>query len=182
MRGPTDCGGAERKAVMLRVAVVMGVLARIALWISGLGLVLMTTFIAAQVFWRYVLNDSIIWTEPAAVMIMGWFIFLGAAVGIREGYHLAFDVVIIIVSQRTKLWLFTISDVAVATFGVGMVWFGWQLAARTVGNTIPSLGISGGARGPSGRRPTHCALWRRPGRGLITWNFGFFSAPSSRCC
>jgi TRAP-type C4-dicarboxylate transport system permease small subunit len=143
MRGPTDCGGAERKAVMLRVAVVMGVLARIALWISGLGLVLMTTFIAAQVFWRYVLNDSIIWTEPAAVMIMGWFIFLGAAVGIREGYHLAFDVVIIIVSQRTKLWLFTISDVAVATFGVGMVWFGWQLAARTVGNTVPSLGISG---------------------------------------
>ena len=127
---------------MLRLAGLTGAIAQGALWIAGIGLVLMTAFIAAQVFWRYVLNDSLVWTEPASVMIMGWFIFLGAAVGIREGYHLSFDVLLYLVPHQGKMVLFTISDIAVAAFGVGMVWFGWSLAAKAAGNTMPSLGIS----------------------------------------
>jgi TRAP-type C4-dicarboxylate transport system permease small subunit len=128
---------------MTTVARATGVLATLGLWIAGTGLVLMTALIAAQVFWRYVLNDSISWTEPASVMIMGWFIFLGAAVGIREGYHLSFDVVLYVVPRRVKKVFHTISDIVVACFGCGMIWFGWELAAKTAGNKLPSLGISG---------------------------------------
>lgn len=130
----------QRLVALARITSVIG---RAALWLSGACLVLMTVFIAAQVFWRYVLNDSIIWTEPASVMIMGWFIFLGAAVGIREGYHLSFDVVLYFVPRRIKLTLHTISDFAVTAFGVGMIWYGSQLAVKTAGNKLPSLGISG---------------------------------------
>jgi TRAP-type C4-dicarboxylate transport system permease small subunit len=128
---------------MIRIADATSLLARIALWAAGTGLVLMTAFIAAQVFWRYVLNDSLSWTEPASVMIMGWFIFLGAAVGIREGYHLSFDVLLYVLPQRTKLWLYTASDIVVTAFGGGMVWFGAELALKTAGNKVPTLGISG---------------------------------------
>ncbi|KAE9628159.1 TRAP transporter small permease subunit [Parasedimentitalea maritima] len=131
------------KDTMKSVALTTGLLARVALWVAGVGLVVMTALIAAQVFWRYILNDSIVWTEPASVMIMGWFIFLGAAVGIREGYHLSFDVMLYLVPDRVKLVLYSISDLAVAGFGVGMVWFGWKLAAKTAANMLPSLGISG---------------------------------------
>lgn len=129
--------------LMERIARLTGALAQIGLWTAGAGVVLMTIFIAAQVFWRYVLNSSLVWTEPASVMIMGWFIFLGAAVGIREGYHLSFDVLLYVLPQRAKLWLFTLSDLVVGAFGVGMVWFGLQLAARTAGNKLPALGLSG---------------------------------------
>ncbi len=128
---------------MEKVALWTGRVARLGLWTAGIGLVLMTALIAAQVFWRYILNDSIVWTEPASVMIMGWFIFLGAAVGIREGYHLSFDVVLYVLPHRIKMILFSISDIAVSLFGFGMVWFGWQLATKTAGNKLPSLGISG---------------------------------------
>lgn len=128
---------------MEKVALWTGRAARLGLWAAGIGLVLMTALIAAQVFWRYILNDSIVWTEPASVMIMGWFIFLGAAVGIREGYHLSFDVVLYVLPPRTKKFLLSVSDIAVSLFGVGMIWFGWQLAAKTAGNKLPSLGISG---------------------------------------
>jgi TRAP-type C4-dicarboxylate transport system permease small subunit len=128
---------------LTRVAETTSVLARIALWVAGTGLVLMTALIAAQVFWRYVLNDSISWTEPASVMIMGWFIFLGAAVGIREGYHLSFDVLLYVLPERVKQWLHTLSDIVVAAFGGGMIWFGTELAAKTAANKLPSLGISG---------------------------------------
>lgn len=128
---------------MLRIALVTGFLARSALWVAGIGLVLMTAIIAAQVFFRYILNSSLVWSEPASVMIMGWFIFLGAAVGIREGYHLSFDVVLYVVPQRVKLWLHTMSDIAVVVFGVGMIHYGSLLAIKTAGNQLPSLGISG---------------------------------------
>lgn len=131
------------QTIMNFVANVTAVIARSSLWFAGIGLVLMTTLIAAQVFWRYILNDSIIWSEPASVMIMGWFIFLGAAVGIREGYHLSFDVLLYMIPAKVKLCLYSISDLAVMSFGGGMIWFGWQLAQKTAGNKLPSLNISG---------------------------------------
>ena len=125
------------------VARATGLLARLALWVAAIGLVAMTAMIACQVFWRYVLNDSIIWTEPASVMVMGWFIFLGAAVGIREGYHLSFDVLLYFLPDSVVPWLHSLSDIAVGAFGLGMIWFGTELAVKTGGNMIPSLGISG---------------------------------------
>jgi TRAP-type C4-dicarboxylate transport system permease small subunit len=128
---------------MLKLARVTDAVAQMGLWVAGAGVVIMTVFIFAQVFWRYVLNSSLPWTEPAAVMIMGWFIFLGAAVGIREGYHLSFDALLYFLPERAKLWLYSVSDMLVAGFGVGMVWFGAQLAAKTAGNKLPGLGISG---------------------------------------
>jgi TRAP-type C4-dicarboxylate transport system permease small subunit len=114
-----------------------------ALWLAGTGLVLMTVFISAQVFMRYVVNDSIVWSEPASVILMGWFIFLGAAVGIREGYHLSFDVLLYFLPVRVKLVLHSISDAVVAAFGAGMAWFGAELALSAWDVKLPSLGISG---------------------------------------
>jgi len=122
------------------------VLARVnvaALWAAGIGLVLMTCFVAWQVFCRYILNDSPSWTEPGSVMLMSWFIFLGAAVGIRENYHLGFDVLLYILPAGGKKWLRMISDVVALAFGVGMIWYGGQLIALTWSTILPSLAISG---------------------------------------
>ncbi|WP_421984357.1 TRAP transporter small permease [Roseibium sp.] len=115
----------------------------LALWLAGAGLILMTVFISAQVFMRYVLNDSLVWSEPASVILMGWFIFLGAAVGIREGYHLSFDVLLYFLPKSAKHVLFSISDAVVAAFGAGMAWYGSELALSAWDVKLPSLGISG---------------------------------------
>ena len=128
---------------LLRLARFTSALARLALWLSGIALVAMTVIIALHVFFRYVLDDAVVWALPSSVMIMGWFIFLGAAVGIREGYHLSFDVVLMVLPQRLVLILYSVSDVVVTAFGGGMIWYGAQLAIKTSGNTVPSLGISG---------------------------------------
>ena len=95
-----------------------------ALWLAGIGLVAMTVMVAWQVFCRYVLNDSPSWTEPGAVMLMSWFIFLGAAVGVRENYHLGFDVLLYVLPKGGKKWLRMISDLVAFAFGIGMVWYG----------------------------------------------------------
>ncbi|WP_394891435.1 TRAP transporter small permease [Mesorhizobium sp. AaZ16] len=118
-------------------------LSNAALWLAGAGLVLMTTFVAWQVFCRYVLNDSPSWTEPGSVMLMSWFIFLGAAVGIRENNHLGFDVLLYVLPKSGKRVLRMISDVVILAFGAGMIWYGGALMSLTWNTTLPSLGISG---------------------------------------
>ena len=121
----------------------MRLLSTAALWLAGSGLILMTVFITAQVFMRYVMNDSLVWSEPASVILMGWFIFLGAAVGIREGYHLSFDVLLYFLPDSAKLTLYSVSDAVVAAFGAGMAFFGAQLALSAWDVKLPSLGVSG---------------------------------------
>ncbi|APO75866.1 TRAP dicarboxylate transporter protein DctQ subunit [Rhizobium etli 8C-3] len=118
-------------------------LSNAALWLAGAGLVLMTAFVAWQVFCRYVLNDSPSWTEPGSVMLMSWFIFLGAAVGIRENNHLGFDVLLYVLPKSGKRVLRMISDVVILAFGAGMIWYGGALMKLTWNTTLPSLGISG---------------------------------------
>lgn len=127
---------------LVKFATVTGTVAQAALWLAGIGLVLMTTFVFAQVFFRYAMGSSLFWAEPAAVMLMGWFIFLGAAVGVKEGYHLSFDVGLMVVPESWRPWFHSFSDVVVTGFGFGMVWFGWQLAARASTGVVPGLGIS----------------------------------------
>ncbi|MEJ8472924.1 TRAP transporter small permease [Roseibium algae] len=125
------------------VARALSHVARLALWLASAGLILMTVFISAQVFMRYVMNDSIVWSEPAAVILMGWFIFLGAAVGIREGYHLSFDVLLYFISDTAKHWLYSVSDLIVGGFGFGMFYYGAELMFSSWDVVLPSLGISG---------------------------------------
>ena len=132
------------QARLERVAGILSKLSTAALWLAGAGLVLMTAFVAWQVFGRYVLNRSPSWTEPAAVMLMSWFIFLGAAVGVRENYHLGFDVLLYVLPEGSKAVLRTVSDVAVFAFGLGMVWYGCQLVGLTWSAVLPALGLPGG--------------------------------------
>jgi TRAP-type C4-dicarboxylate transport system permease small subunit len=115
-----------------------------ALYAAGVGLVTMTIIVAWQVFCRFVLNDSPSWTEPGAVMLMSWFIFLGAAVGVRENNHMGFDVLLYMLPPSAKKWLRMISDIVIFAFGVAMVWYGWNLVVLTWNTTLPALGISGG--------------------------------------
>jgi TRAP-type C4-dicarboxylate transport system permease small subunit len=131
------------QSTILRLSAVFGALSRICLWLSGAGLVLMTAFIAWQVWGRYVMNDTPTWTEVSSVILMGWFILLGAAVGLREGNHLSFDVLLHVLPDRVKGVLHTVSDIVVLIFGGGMAVYGVQLARQTWSNTIPLLGVSG---------------------------------------
>lgn len=129
--------------MLTRLSAVFSRLATLALWVAGIGLVAMTVAVAWQVYGRYVLGSTPRYTEALSIMLMAWFIFLGAAVGVRERYHLGFDVLLYFVPLRAKSVLRTISDVVVFAFGFGMVVYGGQLAALNWSVTIPTLGLPG---------------------------------------
>jgi TRAP-type C4-dicarboxylate transport system permease small subunit len=133
------------RSTLNRLADLLHVVSTVALWVAGIGLVAMTAATAWQVFGRYVLNDSPNWTEPVALILMGWFIFLGAAAGVREDTHLGFDVLLSVVPASLARIMQLVSDLAVIVFGMGMAYFGSILAAGTWSATIPVLGLPGSA-------------------------------------
>lgn len=133
------------QSLLIRLARVLNLLSLAALWLSGTCLVAMTLVIAWLVFGRYVLNATPSWAEALSVVLMSWFIFLGAAVGVREKTHLGFDVLLYVLPPGGKQVLRMIADLAVFGFGIGMVWFGLELAVGTWDATRPTLGIPDGA-------------------------------------
>lgn len=141
-----DKASAITQPGLYRVGRVLSVLSTGALYLAGVGLVAMSAIVFWQVFVRFVLNWNNNWTELTAILIMSWFIFLGAAVGVRENYHLGFDVLLYVLPKGSKKVLRTISDVIVFAFAIGMVIYGIQLVLLQWPVRMPALGITEGVR------------------------------------
>lgn len=120
-------------------------LSRASLIFSGLGLVVMTGVIGWQVVARYVLNDSLAWSEQAALVLMVYYILLAAAVGVREGFHIRLTLLVDHVPPRVARGITALAHVIVMLFGAAMGWVGIDLCLRTWSHEIPTLGLSRGA-------------------------------------
>ncbi|MFS8035379.1 TRAP transporter small permease [Xanthobacter sp. AM11] len=106
-------------------------LSQVALMISGAGLLAMTLAVFWQVIGRYVLNASPSWTEPLSLLLMSWFILLGAAVGVREGMHLGFEIGLHFAPPPIRRAMEIATHLLVMFFGGAMAWYGWDLAMGT---------------------------------------------------
>lgn len=149
MAEPLSIGDAPLATTHPRLAAVGRVLSWLSntsLYVAGVGLVAMSLIVLWQVFVRFVLNWGQAWTELSAIMIMSWFIFLGAAVGVRENYHLGFDVLLYVLPKGSKKVLRTVSDLFVLAFAVGMIVYGIDLMRLQWAEKMPGLGISGAFR------------------------------------
>ena len=119
-------------------------LSLVSLLIAGAGLVLMTLIVAWTVFGRYVLNATPTWGEPTSLFLMLWFILLGGSVGVRELDHMGFDVGLHYAQGRWKSALVITNEALVTIFGIAMVYFGTELAAKVWSDRLPMIGISKG--------------------------------------
>ena len=122
----------------------LGVLSTGALWLAGFGMLAMTVTVGWQVFARYVLNDTPSWAEPLTLQLMGWFILLGAAVGVRESFHLGLDLLQQVLPAGLNRVLEAVNLLLILGFGVAMVWYSVELAIGTWTATIPVLDLPGG--------------------------------------
>ncbi|MFK7956904.1 MAG: TRAP transporter small permease [Lysobacterales bacterium] len=113
-------------------------------WFAGVGLLIMTGIIAMQVFARYVLNDSPAWAEQAALLLMIWYVFIAAAAGVREGFHIRIAVFVDNLPLKLRHPVTVFAHVVVVAFGIAMAIFGVELAQETWQHVIPTLGISRG--------------------------------------
>ncbi|MFC3127133.1 TRAP transporter small permease [Pseudoroseomonas globiformis] len=115
----------------------------ICLWIAAIALVAMTGVVAWAVFGRFVLNDTPAWADVVALLLMGWVILGAAAAGVREGFHMGFETIRDLLPTPLRRVCDLISDLIITLFGVGMAWFGGELAIGVWDATIPSINLPG---------------------------------------
>ena len=56
-------------------------------------LALMSIIIVLQVFFRYVLNNSLSWSEELARYLFIWMIYIGISLGVKMDKHICVDAV-----------------------------------------------------------------------------------------
>ncbi|WP_159993759.1 TRAP transporter small permease [Roseomonas sp. 18066] len=113
------------------------------LGLAGLCLVLMTGVVSWSVFGRFVLNDTPAWADATAMLLMGWVILGAAAAGVREGFHMGFDTLKALMPAPIARACDIASDLLVTLFGLGMAWFGGELALGVWDATLPAIGLPG---------------------------------------
>ena len=110
--------------------------------LSGLALVAITAMIPSGVFMRYVMRDPLQWPEPAAVIMMVFFSFVGGAAVFRANQQIAVEALMKAVGPRSRAamqWSVHACMLLVAGF---MLVYGAHLCYVTWGNSIaefPSL-------------------------------------------
>ena len=120
-------------------------LGRWALWLSGLGLLVMTGITGWQVFGRYVLNDSPQWVERIALLLVLYFSFLAGAVGVREESHLGIAFVNDALPSRVRKAVMIGVGLILAAFGAVLMWNGVMLVYETWDVATPIIRIPEGA-------------------------------------
>ncbi len=119
-------------------------LSRVCLWFSASGLVVMTCVIGWQVWARYILNNTPHWSEKLCLFLMLYYILFAAASGVHDKFHIGLTFTRLLVPPRIQRILDVLVNSIVAAFGLGMIWYGTQMARSTWTHIIPTLEISTG--------------------------------------
>ena len=99
-------------------------------------MVAITLIIPSGVFMRYVMNDPLQWPEPAAVIMMVFFSFIGGAAVFRANQQIAVEALMRAVNAPSRIamqWGVHACMLSIAAF---MIVYGAHLCWLTRGNTI----------------------------------------------
>ena len=91
------------------------------------------------VFYRYVLNDPIKWTNESARFLMLWTGFLAINIAMRKNEHIRIDILVRLMPSWMSKVLGCLVDVLIGYFLILLLVKGWLMAVNTImtGFTIP---------------------------------------------
>jgi TRAP-type C4-dicarboxylate transport system permease small subunit len=104
--------------------------------LAAVAMVVITTIIPYGVFMRYVVNSAASWPEPAGILMMIVFSFIGGAAAYRANAHIAVGTLLNIVDAANRRRLEFFGDVGMGIIGVFMVKWGVQLVQAVWQNSI----------------------------------------------
>ena len=106
--------------------------------LAGIGLV-MVAVVAAQVFCRYVLNQSLFWSEELARYLLVWMTFLGASVAFHRRVHPSIDIFRVRVGPGTRRLMAVAAHGAALFFFAVLTVYGLQFAHFVRNQISPAL-------------------------------------------
>jgi TRAP-type C4-dicarboxylate transport system permease small subunit len=112
--------------------------------LSAAAMVAITLIIPSGVFMRYVMNDPLQWPEPASVIMMVFFSFVGGAAVYRANAQIAVEALLRAVGPRSRSAMQRGVHACMFAIASFMLVYGAHLCWVTKGNTIaefPSLSV-----------------------------------------
>jgi len=104
----------------------------------------MAILVFANVVMRYVFNQSIFWVEEFTQIQMIWVAYLGAGLALREGRHVAVDMLQDALPARVRHAIRWFIAIATALFLLALVVLGVQIAEFTWSQETPAMGLPAG--------------------------------------
>jgi len=89
-----------------------------------------------QFFTRYVLNNSLGWTEEIARYLLILVTFVGSVTAMRKGSHIAVEALLVYLPREARHWTLVAVDGLVALFCGAMAWYAYQLGALAPGYMV----------------------------------------------
>ena len=104
-------------------------------------LAVMVIVISAAVFWRYVLNDSLSWSEELGRYLLVWISFLGASIGTYKAEHISISVVTDRLPSGLRWWTRLATDLMIAVFLSVILYQGIKILPAMAVRIAPTLGL-----------------------------------------
>lgn len=104
--------------------------------IAGVVMLVMTIIIPYGVFMRYVVNSPSSWPEPAGILLMVVFSFLGGAAAYRAKAHIAVSTFLNMLGDKSRARTELVAEIGMAIIAIFMIKWGVLLVKATWYNTI----------------------------------------------
>ena len=106
-------------------------------------LALMSIIIVLQVFFRYVLNNSLSWSEELARYLFIWMIYVGISYGVKLDKHICVDAVYTFMPKGIKRGYAIVAYVLFLIFAVAIIYYGILVVGMQIssGQVSPAMGL-----------------------------------------
>src|SRR5437868_1088719 len=102
----------------------------------------MTLVVVLQVFYRYVLNDSLVWGWDIPRLCFLWSVLLAIPLGIRYNAHVGIDLVFNLFGPRTQHFVRAFNAVFMLLLSATCAYYAVLLVGDTWDQMMPGLALS----------------------------------------
>ncbi|HEY8528804.1 MAG TPA: TRAP transporter small permease [Paenibacillaceae bacterium] len=110
-------------------------------WIVGILLGAVFVLLVSQVYFRYVMNSSLSWSEEAARYLTIWIVFLGVALGLRRKRLIAVEVVVQFVPKKLEFAFRMLVLLVSLVLMAFLFYFGIRMGITVSNKTSTAMGI-----------------------------------------
>jgi TRAP-type C4-dicarboxylate transport system permease small subunit len=101
-------------------------------------------FIVLGVFYRYALNDPMVWSEELLVGLFVWLVFVGASAATRTSSHIRLDLLSPLYAKPNMVWLLALTLIATGAVALLLTYTAFQYLALEMMTYSPTLDVSRG--------------------------------------
>ena len=103
----------------------------------------MSLIIGVQIFMRYVVQESLTWSEELARYLFIWVSYFGVSYGVKKHAHIRVEAAMMFMPVKIKPYIYIISNIIFLIFALMVVKEGFILSAKIFGfgQSSPAMGI-----------------------------------------